>query len=67
MAILQKEELKDLINNRKYPEIKSGDSISIEMLPFVSSKTTEIIKGIVIGISNRGMDTLIRTLNVSHL
>jgi ribosomal protein L19 len=63
---LQQEELQNLINGRIYPDIEPGDSISIDILPYSTSKTTENIKGVVIGISKNGCDTLIKMLNVSH-
>lgn len=34
------------------------------MLPYMTAKTPEIVKGVVVGISNRGIDTLIKMLNV---
>lgn len=67
LAILQKEELNKLIDNRTYPNIVPGDSISVDILPYITAKSPEVIKGIVIGISNRGCDTLIKILNVSLL
>ena len=54
-----------LKKERKWPEINAGDSISIEKLPFVTSPTTDIMKGIVISKTNRFSDTAVTILNVS--
>lgn len=59
--------MENLIDNRVYPEIKTGDSIEIEILPYITAKIPDIIRGIVIGISNRKSDTLIRLINVSYI
>lgn len=65
LATLENEELQNLINGRVYPEIEPGDSISIDILPYSTSKTTENMKGVVIGIVNNGCDSLIKMINVS--
>ena len=67
LSVLQKEEMENLINDRIYPVIKPGDSVEVEMLPYSTAKTPDLIKGIVIGISNRQSDTIIKLINVRIL
>lgn len=62
---LKVEEFQKLKNGRKWPQIKPGDAIEIDKWPFVSSPTTNIVKGVVIGISKKASDTNIKLLNVS--
>ncbi len=61
---LKVEEKETLINGRAYPEIRPGDSISIEYVPFMTSKTTEFVKGVVVAKSNCASDTQVQLLNV---
>lgn len=61
---LKKEEFDNLKNGRQWPFFQSGDAIEIEKLPFMSAPSGNIIKGVVIGISNKASDTNIRLLNV---
>jgi hypothetical protein len=66
MAILKVEELEKLKAGRVYPEIRAGDSVAIERLPYMSATTPDVIKGVVIGKYNKGLDTSIVILNVRH-
>ena len=65
LNILQKEELETLRAGRVYPELRSGDAISIEQLPYATAKEPEVYKGVIIGITRRKSDSMIITLNVS--
>lgn len=67
MAILQKEGLETLRAGRVYPNFRAGDSIAIEKLAYVSAPKADIIKGVVIGKYNKGMDSSIVILNVRNL
>jgi ribosomal protein L19 len=53
-----------LKNGRQWPQIKAGDSIQIEKLPYMTSNETEVIKGVVIGRTNKLVDSTVRLLNV---
>ncbi len=66
MEILKKEELEKLMNGRVYPQIRPGDSVAVEELPYATAKTTDIIKGVVIAKTNRNIDTMIHLLNVEY-
>lgn len=61
---LKVEEFERLKNGRQWPEFRAGDAIEIEKLPFMSSATTNKIKGVVIGISRKASDTNVKLLNV---
>lgn len=61
---LKAEEFEQLRNGRKYDDIRAGDSIAVDRLPFSSSKEVETIKGVVIAKTNRASDTAIKILNV---
>jgi len=50
---------------RQYPEIRAGDSISIEKLPFITAQESHIVKGVVISVTNRLSDSALQILNVS--
>jgi len=41
-----------LKNNREWPEMKAGDSIRVERLPYMTLTETNIIKGVVNGMIN---------------
>ena len=60
---LKVEEFNRLKNGREWPEFRAGDAIEIEKLPFMSSATTNKIKGVVIGISRKASDTNVKLLN----
>ena len=62
---LRVEECARVKNGRNYPEIRAGDSIMIEKLPYMSSKEVDIIKGVVLAKTNRLADSSLRILNVS--
>lgn len=64
MNELKNEEYTRLRAGREFPEIRAGDSIMIEKLPYVSATTPDIIKGVVIGKQNKASDTSLRILNV---
>mmetsp|Transcript_30003 Transcript_30003/g.50195 ORF Transcript_30003/g.50195 Transcript_30003/m.50195 type:complete len:163 (-) Transcript_30003:74-562(-) len=66
LNILKKEEFVRLKNGREFPEIKAGDSVVIEKLPYMSAKEPDIIKGLVIAKTNRASDTALRILNVEY-
>ncbi|RYH06777.1 hypothetical protein EON65_42475 [archaeon] len=61
------DELELLRNGRQYPEIKAGDSIQIEKLPFATSKEVDIIKGVVIAKTSKMTESSIYLANVSDL
>ncbi len=61
---LRVEEFNNLKAGREFPEIHTGDSVEIEKLPFMTSKDTDIIKGVVIGKVNRASNTSLKLLNV---
>lgn len=63
---MQNEEFEKLKNNRQFPNVEAGDSVSIEKLPFMSSTEPDIIKGVVIAKVNRSSDTALTVLNVEH-
>lgn len=65
MNILRKEEFERLKNGREWPQIRPGDSVAIEKVPYMTSKETETIKGVVIAKTNRQGDSALRLLNVS--
>ncbi len=65
MNILQWEEYDKLGAGRQWGEIRPGDSINIQKLPFASATKAETIKGMVIGITKKRSDTAIKMLNVS--
>lgn len=64
MNILRNEELQRLKNGREWPEIKPGDSISIDKKPYMTSTETETVKGVVIAKTNKQGDSALRILNV---
>eukprot|EP01038_Epipyxis_sp_PR26KG_P004131 gene4131-5885_t len=66
LNILRQEELEKLKAGRQFPDIKAGDSIAIEMLPFMTSKTSDTVKGLVIKKVNRASDTSVTILNVEN-
>jgi ribosomal protein L19 len=66
LETLKKENFDRLKNGRQWPDFLPGDSIQIEKLPNMSAKQTEIIKGVVIGISKKSSDTNVKLLNVSN-
>lgn len=63
---LKKEEFEALKAGRNFPEIRAGDSVEIAKLPYISSKEVDIIKGVVIGVTNRANETAIKMLNVRY-
>ena len=65
MGELKREEYQSLKNGREFPQIRPGDSVLIEKLPYITAKDVDIIKGVVIAKTNRASDTAIRLLNVS--
>lgn len=64
LNILEQEELEKLKNGRVYPDFSSGDAIAIEKFPYATATTPDVIKGVVIGKFNKGLDTSILLLNV---
>lgn len=60
---LRTEEFSKLKNNREWPEIRAGDSISIDMLPYVTATQADTIKGVVIAKVNRASDTSVTLIN----
>lgn len=64
MNTLEQEELERVKNGRVYPEFRSGDAIAIEKFPYATATVPDVIKGVVIGKFNRGLDTSILLLNV---
>lgn len=67
LSELKVEEFERLKNGREWPDFRTGDAIEIEKLPFMSSATTNKIKGVVIGISRKASDTNVKLLNVRFL
>jgi ribosomal protein L19 len=67
LSELQKEEFEKLKAGRNFPKLLAGDSIEVHKFPFVTSKDADIIKGVVVGITNRGNETAIKMLNVSFM
>jgi ribosomal protein L19 len=63
---LRQEEFAALKSGRTFPQIRPGDSVLVEKMPFITSTDTDIIKGVVIAKTNRDSDTAIRLLNVSR-
>lgn len=66
LSILQNEEYTRLKNGRQWEKILPGDSVEIEKVPFTTSSEVEVVKGVVIGLTNKLGDSRIRILNVSH-
>lgn len=65
LNILQKEEFERLKAGREFLNIQTGDSVAIQRLPHMSAATPDIIKGLVIGITNKKSDTALKLMNVS--
>lgn len=65
MNELKQEEFERLKAGRQFPDIKPGDSIEIEKLPYISATEPDVIKGLVVGLTHRASDTSIRTINVN--
>jgi len=66
IGILRNEEYEKLRAGRNFPEIRAGDSISIEKLPFITSQESHIVKGVVISVTNRLSDSALQILNVEN-
>lgn len=66
LSELKVEEFQKLKNGRSFPEIRAGDTVEIEKLPYVTSTEPDIIRGLVIAITNRASDTSIRMINVRN-
>ena len=62
---MQKEEYERLRDGRQFLNIETGDSVAIQKLPHMSSVEPDIIKGLVIGVTNRRSDTALKLMNVS--
>jgi len=62
---LEQEELERVKNGRVYPEFRSGDAIAIEKFPYATATVPDVVKGVVIGKFNRGLDSSVLLLNVS--
>jgi hypothetical protein len=62
---LRNEEFQRLKNGRQWEFLRPGDSIEIEKAPYQTSKETEVVKGVLIGKTNRLSDSMIRIINVS--
>jgi hypothetical protein len=62
---LKDEEFARLKAGRNFPEVRAGDSVVIEKLPYISATEPDIIKGLVIAKTNRASDTALRIWNVS--
>jgi large subunit ribosomal protein L19 len=63
---LKTEEFEKLKKGRQWPEIRSGDSVVIEKLPYMSSNEPIVVKGLVIAKTNRASDSALTLLNVEH-
>ena len=64
---LKIEEFTRLKNGRNWGDIKSGDSIQVERLPYATAKDAEVVKGVVIAKTNRASDSTITLANVSKI
>lgn len=62
---LKNEEYLKLRSGREWEKILPGDSVEVERLPYMTSPTTEIVKGVVIAKRNKFSDTNITIINVS--
>ena len=61
---LKNEEFEKLKNGRDWGDIRPGDSVEVEKLPYMTALTPDIIKGVVIGIRNKFSDTGFTIINV---
>ncbi|CAM9692181.1 unnamed protein product [Chrysoparadoxa australica] len=50
-------ELKERCAARKFPEIRPGDAIEVEMLPYMSSTRPQIARGVVLAMPRKGLDS----------
>lgn len=67
IGILRQEEVEMLKKGKTaVPQIRAGDSISIEKYPYKTSEETDIIKGVVIGVRNKLADSALELLNVEY-
>ncbi|KAJ1432631.1 translation protein SH3-like domain-containing protein [Ochromonadaceae sp. CCMP2298] len=66
LDLLKNEEFTRLKAGRNFPEVRAGDSVVIEKLPYVSATEPDIIKGLVIAKTNRASDTALRIWNVEY-
>ena len=64
---LKLEEFSKLKNGRNWERVLAGDSVEIQRLPYTTSTTPEILRGIVLGKVNRQSDTSLTMINVSFL
>ena len=62
---LKVEEFQQLKGGRDFSHVRAGDSVEIHKLPYITATTPDIIKGVVIGISNRHGETGIKLANVN--
>ncbi len=51
------------MNNRVYPRFRAGDSIELTVLSHITAEAPDLIKGLVISRSNRGMDSSVTIIN----
>jgi ribosomal protein L19 len=63
---LKIDEFEKLRKGRQWPEIRAGDSVAVDKLPFITSNEPVTVKGLVIAKTNRASDTAITLLNVEH-
>jgi large subunit ribosomal protein L19 len=66
LNILKNQEYESLRNGREWPEVRAGESVVIEKLPYTTSNEPNIIKGLIIAKVNRASDSAITLLNVEH-
>lgn len=66
MAKLNVESFEELKNGRDWSHVKAGDSVEIKRLPYMTAPAPDKIRGVVIAIANRGVDTSFTLLNVKH-
>jgi len=66
LATLQAEEFVKLKGSREWPEFRSGDSIEIKRLPYITAQEPEVIKGMVLAKNSKKSDTTVMLVNVEY-